>query len=196
MASFDWEKFWEKGKAPLIFGLVGLVLVSGAVFTSLFFYGQREAEIEIISEEEETGTIWVDLAGAVERPGVYELPIDSRVKDVLALAGGLSALADREWVEKNMNLAQKLVDGAKLYIPGKGELAEEGSVAGESASLVGKININSASLDLLDSLWGIGPVRAQDIIDSRPYQSVEELRNKKIVPDNVFEKIKEKISVY
>jgi len=196
MDGFDWKSLWEKGKAPLVFGLVGLVLVSGAVFTSLFFYGQGEPEIEIISEEEETGTIWVDLAGAVEKPGVYELPIDSRIKDVLTLAGGLSALADREWVEKNLNLAQKVLDGAKLYIPGKGELAEEGSVAGESASLVGKININTASVDLLDTLWGIGPVRAQDIADGRPYQSVEELKVRKIVPDNVFEKIKEKISVY
>ncbi len=196
MDDFDWQKLWEQGKIPIILGLIGLLLVSVGIFTTLFNYQQREPEIEIIAEGEEQEIIWVDLSGAVEKPGVYELPTEARMKDLLARAGGLSAEADREWVEKNINLAQKLVDGAKLYIPIKGELTIGENVAGESASLVGKININTASASELDTLWGIGEARAEAIIDNRPYSSVDELLSKKVIPTNVFEEIKDEISVY
>ncbi len=197
--SIVWDEVWHKYKPGIILGLIGLVLVSVGIFATLFYYQTSEPEIEIITGEEEAGTIWVDLAGAVEKAGVYELPADARVKDVLARAGGLSAEADREWVAKNMNLAQKLIDGVKLYIPNQSERVKEqesGRIAGDSASLVGKININTASAAQLDTLWGIGLARAADIIDNRPYQSAEELQTKKIIPSNVYERIKEKISVY
>jgi DNA uptake protein ComE-like DNA-binding protein len=137
---FDWESLWEKRKIPVLLGLTGLLLVSVGIFSALFYYRQSEPEIEIIAEEEAEGTIWADLAGAVERPGVYELPAEARIKDLLARAGGLSAEADREWVEKEMNLAQKLEDGAKIYIYHRGERVEDqegGEVAGSSASLAG-----------------------------------------------------------
>lgn len=112
----DWENFWEQNKVPVILGLIGILLVSVGILTTLFFYQQKEPEIEIISGEEETGMIWVDLAGAVMQPGVYELPNDSRYKDLLTRAGGLSASADREWVEKHLNLAQKLEKIVKKFI--------------------------------------------------------------------------------
>lgn len=191
----EWENFWEQNKAPIILGLIGIVLVSVGILTTLFFYQQKEPEIEIISGEEETGTIWVDLAGAVMSPGVYELPGGSRFKDLLARAGGLSAGADREWVEKNLNLAQKLEDSQKVYIPSQSEM-ENGEVAGEETVVSGKININTASASELDTLWGIGEVRAKDIIDNRPYSSIDELLTKKVIPANVFEKIKEEITVF
>ena len=186
------ENLWEQNKVPVILGLIGVFLVSVGILATLFFYQQKEPEIEIISGEEE-GTIWVDLAGAVMRPGVYELPSDSRFKDLLARAGGLAAEADREWVEKNLNLAEKLEDGQKVYIPSQ---MESGEVAGEETVVSGKININTASASELDTLWGIGEVRAKDIIDSRPYSSIDELLTKKVIPSNVFEKIKEKITVF
>lgn len=191
----EWESLWEQNKVPVILGLIGILLVSVGILTTLFFYQQKEPEIEIIAGEEETGTIWVDLAGAVMQPGVYELPSDSRYKDLLARAGGLSAGADREWVEKNLNLAQKLEDSAKVYIPSQMEM-ESGEVAGEETAVSGKININTASASELDTLWGIGEVRAKDIIDNRPYSSIDELLTKKIIPSNVFEKIKEEITVF
>lgn len=187
------ESLWEQNKVPVILGLIGVFLVSVGILTTLFFYQQKEPEIEIISGEEE-GTIWVDLAGAVMQPGVYELPGGSRYKDLLARAGGLAAGADREWVEKNLNLAQKLEDSQKVYIPSQSEAA--GEVAGESTVVSGKININTASASELDTLWGIGEVRAKDIIDSRPYSSIDELLTKKVIPSNVFEKIKEEITVF
>lgn len=195
---FDWSQIWEKNKLPVIFGLVGLILASIGVF-SVIMLQEREVAIEILPAEEvaEEATLFVDLEGAVEKPGLYELPSDSRINDLLVAGGGLSAKADREWVEKNLNLALKLADGAKIYIPREGErLEEEGKVTGSSAAIAGKININTASASVLDTLWGIGEARAKAIIENRPYQSIEELKTKKIIPSNVYERIKGEITVY
>jgi len=198
---FDFDKFLAKYKIPLGIGLAGILLIG---FGVLVFYKaiQPQDKIEIISEEENKSeqTIFCDLEGAVEKPGVYELVSGSLLDDLLIKAGGLSAEADREWVEKNLNRAQKLVDGAKIYIPLVGQSAKdiEKSVesGGQVAGVTTKININTASASELDKLWGIGAVRAQDIIEGRPYQSVEELKTKKIIPSNVYEKIKDQISVF
>ena len=151
---FDWDKIWEKYKVPVILGLVGLILVGIGVFAVLLLQ-QKEAAVEILPAEEvgEEATIFVDFEGAVEKPGVYELPADSRINDLLTAAGGLSAEADREWVKKNLNLAQKLVDGVKIYIPKQGERAKEQEsekVAGSSAALSGRININNATASTCD----------------------------------------------
>jgi competence protein ComEA len=196
---FNPEEIWEKYKLPIVLGLVGLILV-GIGTLSVLLLQQKETAIEILPVEEKTSqTIFVDLQGAVEKPGVYELLGDSRLNDLLILAGGLSALADREWVERNLNLAQKLVDGGKLYIPKQGERVKEQEskrIAGFETGITGKININTASTSELDSLWGIGEKRAQAIIDNRPYQSIEELLSRKIIPQNVYERIKDEITVY
>jgi competence protein ComEA len=200
---FDWREIWPKFKAPVILGLIGLILVGVGTF-SVLFLRQKESVVEIIPlEETATGSaLFVDLQGAVENPGLYELPAGARVSDLLTEAGGLSAEADEEWVEKNLNLAQKLVDGIKVYIPQQGEeapLAPQSTVdqvAGSSASLTDKVNLNTASAAQLDSLWGIGAKRAADIIASRPFQSIEELKTKKLVPSNVYERIKDQVAVY
>lgn len=197
MEKFDWSQIWEKNKIPITLGLAGVILVSIGVF-SVMMLQQKEAAIEILPVEEvaKKATLFVDLEGAVEKPGLYELPADARLNDLLIAGGGLSAEADREWVEKNLNLAQKLVDGAKLYIPKEGEV--KGTEVGSEKYEVGseKININTTSASELDSLWGIGEVRAKAIIDNRPYQSIEELLTKKIIPSNVYERIKDEITVY
>ncbi len=186
---------WEKNKIPIGLALVGLILIGiGLLSTSLL--QENRSSIEILpAEERSEETLFVDLEGAVEKPGLYELPVEARMNDLLIRAGGLSASADREWVEKNLNLAQKLADGAKIYIPNQGE-SEVGEVAGSSVIVSEKININSASASELDALWGIGEARAGVIIDNRPYQTVEELLSKKIVPENVYERIKDEITVY
>lgn len=200
------EEILEKYKIQISIGLVGLIFLGlGLIF---FRMGQEEPKVEIISEASSSSTtIFVDLQGAVQKPGVYELPADSRINDLLIRAGGLAASADREWVSKNINLAQKLTDGIKIYIPTQDEVkkfggpalstaSEVGVVAGISAQNSGKININTASQSQLESLWGIGEVRAKAIIGNRPYQTIEELLTKAKIPKNVFEAIKEKITVY
>jgi competence protein ComEA len=130
----------------------------------------------------------------VQKPGVYELKSGSRINDLLILAGGLSAEASREWVSQNMNLAQKLTDGAKVYIPVKPETRNSQLANRQTANA--KININTASASQLDTLWGIGPATAQKVISGRPYQAIEELLTRKIVKSNVWEAIRDKITVY
>ena len=131
-------------------------------------------------------TMFVQVAGAVRLPGVYQMPVGSRVFQVVERAGGFSPDADQEAV----TLAATLADGCRVYIPRNGEVAEgavsapavSGQDTGESSAgaAVGELlSINSAGIDELDELPGIGPTIAQDIVAYReangPFASIEEL---------------------
>lgn len=153
-------------------------------------------QVEIVEANDGLGTeIWVDVQGGVVRPGVYSLREGDRVKDALIAAGGLGGQADREVVAKYINLAEKIKDGTKLYIPVLGESEQENREDGQVQGLsTGRMNINTATKSELDQLWGVGEARAQTIIEGRPYQTVEEV--KKVLPSNVYEQIKDEISVY
>jgi competence protein ComEA len=188
-ASGSFEGFYKQNKLPIFIGLFGIILLGIGIFTALYSFDDSNS-IEIIEPEEKM--IFIDLGGAVLNPGVYELPLGSRYKDLLSRAGGLSAEADRDWVEKNLNLAQELDDGIKVYIPSKGEAEQKGETLGLSL----KTNINKASSKELETLSGIGEVRAEKIIENRPYASIEDLKTKKIIPENVFEEIKTKIACF
>jgi competence protein ComEA len=210
------SELFEEYRIQFILGLAGLFLLGvGVLSVVALSLKQSEPKVEIISSEEsvedKVGEIVVDVEGAVEKPGVYKLGAEARVNDALVAAGGVSAGADSEWIAKYVNLAQPLADGVKIYIPQVGEQEsvkitasnEEGKVGvvdqpGEviGISTQGKININSASSSELDSLWGIGEKRAAAIIENRPYGSIEELLEKKIVPSNVFDRIEDQIGIY
>ena len=153
-------------------------------------------QVEIIEADDGLGTeIWVDVQGGVVRPGVYSLREGDRVKDALIAAGGLGGQADREAVAKYINLAEKIKDGTKLYIPVLGESEQENREDGQVQGLsTGRVNINTATKSELDQLKGVGEARAQTIIEGRPYQTVEEV--KKVLPSNVYEQIKDMITVY
>ena len=108
----------------------------------------------------------VDVAGAVARPGVYRLPAGSRVDDAVKRAGGATAAGDVEQI----NLAARLADGQQIVIPAraKGPVGvAAGAAGGESASASGPISLGSATLEELDTIEGIGPVTAQNILDYR-----------------------------
>jgi len=185
-------RFW-------LLGMSLALLVGGSIWFLSSASLRSKAEIEVLpvkeSAEITTSTeILVDVSGAVINPGVYELVANSRVKDALIAAGGLQANANHQYISKNINMAQKVSDGQKLYFPF--ESGDESSKNSNPQFLdVQKINLNTASLSQLDQLWGIGPARAQAIIDSRPYNSLEDLITKKIIPTNVFEKIKTEINL-
>ena len=136
-------------------------------------------------------------------PGVYELPKDARMKDLIVKSGGLAASADRNWFAKNMNLASKLTDGSKIYILAVGEKVDSASINASvmglgtsQTSQNGLININTGSSTELDTLPGVGPVTSSKIIQNRPYQEVADLLSKKVVSNKVFSQIKDKVSVY
>lgn len=169
-----------------------------------------EPKVEIIkaknegADSESLGKIYVDVSGAVEKPAVYTLKDKSRIGDAIIMAGGLAAAADREWVSKNLNLAQELKDGQKVYIPESKQngtsdsqqvgMSDSWTVNSSVASRV--VNINTASESQLKALWGIGEARAQTIINNRPYSETTELVTKAKIPQSVYDKIKDQISVY
>lgn len=159
----------------------------------------KQANDKSVKSAQDKSDIVIDIAGAVEKPGVYHLDSDSRVQDAIKAAGGIVKTANNEWISKNLNLAAKLTDAAKMYVPFVGEQgqiqANQGTLGNIGDSGGGLININSASESQLDTLSGVGPVTAQKIIASRPYLSIEELLNKKIVGQSTFVKIRDKITV-
>ena len=211
------EEFLEGNKLTVGIFLLGVILLGlGVLGFKIFNFSAGQPKVEILGETDPTAggslspsnyplnsSITVEAAGEVQKPGVYELPQGSRINDLLVLAGGLSAEADRDWVEKNINMAARLQDGVKIYVPSRSEKSEVRSgpsfvetSAGKSGVVADKININTASEAELDTLWGIGPATAKKIIEGRPYQRTEELLEKKIVKSNVWEEIKDKITVY
>lgn len=179
----------KKNLLPLILGGIGLILLISGAF-QIFFNKPKDAPLVFEEVKAPKQEIVVDIEGAVILPGVYRLTAESRIVDALAAAGGMSESADREWVEKNVNLAKKVSDGLKVYIPRIGEEILSSGV-GESASVV---NINTASSTDLEALPGIGAVTASNIIESRPFSKIEDLLARKIVGESTFEKIKDKIS--
>jgi len=188
--------FSKENVLALIIAGIGLVLVLLGLI-QIFQNSSKNSQIvfEEGEEQEQKSQIMIDVGGAVINPGVYSLPSDARTVDALAAAGGISADADREWADKNLNLAKKVTDGLKIYIPRVGEQILSNSSQVSSYGGAGPvININTASKSDLESLSGIGPVTADKIIAGRPYSDIEELRSNKIVGNAVFEKIKESIS--
>jgi len=177
--------------AAFFLGLFVLTLGAGLYF---FKSSSNSEDIKILSgaSPEASGKIVVDVGGAVLKPGLYKLSGEARVADAVTAAGGLSSNAD----SKQVNLAAKVSDGQKVYVPDKFQIAnsksQTGEVAGANTSEL--ISINLATAAELDTLPGIGPVTASKIISLRPYSSIDELLSKKAVSSSVFEKIKDKIT--
>ncbi len=168
-----------------------LLIVLGVGILGYGFWQGRDSEgdeIEYLAGGSGNGEkLMVDVSGAVVAPGVYELADGERIKDALVKAGGLADEADREFVEKTINMADKVKDGQKIYIPPMGGVVNPQGVS---------VNVNKASVAELDTLWGVGPARAQAIIDLRPYASLEELVSKGAMPKNVYDRNVDKMSVY
>ncbi|MBI3486123.1 helix-hairpin-helix domain-containing protein [Candidatus Daviesbacteria bacterium] len=195
------EKFnslFSQYKLPIILSLVGVVLIVGGIFSSNLLSAKAvKYSKTTIANTSGSSEIKVDISGAVNNPGVVSLASNSRIEDAISKAGGLSLDVNQDYVEKSLNLSQKLVDGQKIYIPNKSDqTAFSGqtitSVAGVSGQLVG---INSGSENDLENLPGIGPATASKIISSRPYSDLNDLVAKKAVSKGIFEKIKNLIDL-
>jgi len=197
---------FQKNALPLFLGIAGLIFFGYGLMQFLphkkdnpdiLFEGASDVRKDVaVASKSAEKQIVVDVEGAVMKPGVYHLPQDGRVQDALIAAGGLAGNADHGQVAKSVNLASKLTDGIKLYIPMQGEqVAASGGQTVLGSETTGLININTASATDLDSLPGIGPVTAEKIISNRPYAAIEELVDKKAVNKSVFEKIKDKINL-
>ena len=208
---------------------IGIIIIIVVLSLGYFIY-QRKNEFtmseEVSSEntikepeEENDEKIIVHISGAVNREGIVELEENSRIADAIEKAGGLKENAEA----KEINLAYKLEDGMKIYIPTKEEIQNKENLevnqyvyegTKENSSQVNKsqgnrepketiinkkVNINKASQEELDSLPGIGPSTARKILEYRKqngnFKNIEDIKEVSGIGEAKFEKIREMITV-
>ncbi len=140
-------------------------------------------------------SLYVDIKGAIQMPGVYEMQSHQRVIDVIQKAGGLKEDSD----SNTINFARQLEDEMMIYIPHEGEEVYVELEGAPEPSSEASININQADLNSLLSLNGIGPQKAQEIIAYResngPFSSIEDITNVSGIGEKTFEKIQDQITV-
>ncbi|MEC1506863.1 helix-hairpin-helix domain-containing protein [Bacillus haynesii] len=206
----DWLKQYKwhaaGGVALVLIISAAFMLLSGKRETSSGLSFPEEASAQTFDKKEEAKReknagkeeVIIDLKGAVKNPGVYQMKEGDRVHDALKKAGGTVKKAD----QKQINLAAVLQDGMVVYIQFEGEetagsLSEAGSRAeGNSGGLV---NINTASSEELQAIPGIGPSKAEAVIEYReengPFQTIEDITNVSGIGEKSFERIKSSITV-
>lgn len=171
---------------------------------------EQQEEIGDVEEviEEESQEIFVYVCGAVAAPGVYCLPNGARVYEAIEAAGGMTEEADKTYV----NQAEEVSDGAKLQIFTKDEVEQAGrnpdpNITGEDGlggqspqdQQNGKVNLNTATIEELKTLPGIGDMRAEAIIAYRkskgPFTSIDQLKEIAGIKGKIYEKIEEYIVI-
>lgn len=147
------------------------------------------------AEDKHDEKIFVDVKGAVKHPGVFETTKDKRVKDLIEEAGGLLDDADTS----TLNLSQKVKDQMVIYVLKHGEKPKQISDGGTSSSSGDAININTANLEQLMKISGVGKTKAEAIISYREkngdFKKKEDITKVKGIGKATFEKIKDKIEV-
>lgn len=213
MAFFDarkdkWEEMNWKVKGSVLF--VCLIIGMG-----LFWMNRQGEEVEeaatslaettILPQEVEDKTtistvIYVDVKGEVHHPGVYQMKAENRVKDLIEAAGGFTPLAD----DQKLNLAQLLEDQMVIVVPKKGEevnseLAQAPTSQKKEVGKEGKVNINTATVEELKTLKGIGEKKAEAIIEYRKkngsFKNKEELMKVRGIGKKLYESFQERVIV-
>lgn len=156
-----------------------------------------EVKQEVTKDKAEENTV-IDIKGAVKHPGVYEMHAGDRVSQAIEKAGGIGEKAD----ETQVNLAELLQDGTVVYIPSEGEEKPQQAAGGAVQSSTGKealVNINTATLEDLQNISGVGPSKAEAIIAYREengrFQAIEDITKVSGIGEKSFEKIKSSITV-
>ena len=213
MAFFDvWRDKWEelnwkvKGSVLFVCFIIGM---------GLFWMSRQGEEVEeaatslaettILPQEVEDKTtvstvIYVDVKGEIHHPGVYQMKAESRVKDLIEAAGGFTPLAD----DQKLNLAQLLEDQMVIVVPKKGEevnseLAQAPTSQKKEVGKEGKVNINTATVEELKTLKGIGEKKAEAIIEYRKkngsFKNKEELMKVRGIGKKLYESFQERVIV-
>ena len=199
--------FRQNVKSIILAFVCSLVLIIGG----LFYFNQNKTEdysgVSFSNISNETNNkdekaenrhdekIFVDVKGAVKHPGVFETTKDKRVKDLIEEAGGLLDDADTS----TLNLSQKVKDQMVIYVLKHGEKPKQISDGGISSSSGDVININTANLEQLMKISGVGKTKAEAIISYREkngdFKKKEDITKVKGIGKATFEKIKDKIEV-
>ncbi len=202
---YYFKKYW-------LFILIGCLIVIG------FFYFNGNPNLDQDLELDAMGTVTpefvqketdspletaemeqyvVDIKGAVQNPGVYDVQVDTRIVDVITLANGFTKNAD----EKRVNLAQRVQDEMMIYIPKIGEEVDVIPIAASNggANTDDMVRINQATTAELETLTGIGPGKAQAILDHiaehGPFMEVDDLLAVSGIGEKTLEKFKDNIIV-
>lgn len=217
-------------KQILIISLIVITLLLTAI-PLVKFYSKKEPKLDkkepiLIAKKEKNESkedvqdlLKVDIKGEITNPGIYSMPISSRVIDVIEKAGGLTSNANTTVI----NLSKKISDEMVIIIysndqvanftktkeqekviqaqcikPSEESLKNDACISSETTS-PGKISINSASLEQLQTLSGIGESKARDIINYREtnglFEKVEDIKNVPGIGEALFAKIKENITL-
>ena len=199
--------FRQNVKSIILAFVCSLVLIIGG----LFYFNQNKTEdysgVSFSNISNETNNkdekaanrqdekIFVDVKGAVKHPGVFETTKDKRVRDLIEEAGGLLDDADTS----TLNLSQKVKDQMVIYVLKHGEKPKQISDSGTSSSSGDVININTANLEQLMKISGVGKTKAEAIISYREkngdFKKKEDITKVRGIGKATFEKIKDKIEV-
>lgn len=190
----------SRGEQVLIIVALALVVAGGAGL----YLRERGREgpvpelvvpVEAEKKEKDDARIKVDVKGAVWNPGVYDLPKGSRVQDALELAMPMTGKADLNAI----NRARVLTDQGEVIVPFRGQETGKNETSSGARIRRGKVNLNTAALEELKSLPGIGDKRAESIIRYReehgPFRKIEDLRNVSGIRVDVYDSIKGELTV-
>jgi len=181
--------------------VIVLLIVTLCAGAALAYVRSRPRAVEVnggavsASGEDRQKLLTIHVAGAVLRPGLYKLDEGTRVADALQRAGGAApdALLD------DLNLASRLTDGQKVLVPRAVAAAPAAGAPAAAAAGSGLINLNTASVEQIDSLPGVGPALAGRIVDYRkkngPFSSVDDLDNIEGIGPKKLENFKDLVTI-
>lgn len=204
-----WIQFWRNYRVLIVVAVGGMMsfvtffLVSQTrkieeVASTTEFVSSSEQVSEMPVHAQSTASLVVDVKGAVKKPGLYSLPIESRIHDAVEAAGGLTEEAD----SKSINLAQKVSDEGVVYVATKEEgIPVATSIQGnaDKGAIAGLVNLNTATEADLQTISGIGAKRATDIITYREskggFRAIDELKNVPGIGAKTLESIRPYVTV-
>jgi competence protein ComEA len=198
------EDIFSDKKTVLKIMSIALILLIAIIFR-LHGSSGEDVTIDAADMKEVSDELCVDIGGAVSMPGVYKVKPDTRLFEVIEMAGGLTDNADTD----SINQAAYVEDGQKIIIPVRRTAVDPGDTSDEtadsdiadisvSAGQPGLININTAGKEDLKSLTGIGDVMAERIIEYRtanPFKSKEDIMSVKGIGTATYDKIKDSITI-
>lgn len=204
------RKYWLWVVGGILFIIISLGVQYYNIRQTPLYFSEETTEEHLSSEDtsqSEEAIIYIDIKGAVNRPGLYQLSEGSRMIDAIEAAGGLTIEAD----DRTLNLAEKLLDQQKIIIYTESEVAEQ-LTQEDRDNLLGrddhpsnpstepkKININIATVEELQTLPNIGPKKAQAIVEYRQtngsFQSIEQIKEIKGIGEKTYEELAHLISV-